>query len=220
MRNTMEEFVLIGDEDVRRIPVQESHEELVSLFQALSNVLFDVSPRKHHFFHFARKGVADRLAEAQEDLPPGLHLRIDECYRPLSLQQTFWDEIFAFLSEKYPHLTTERLEKEAMKFVAPIDIAPHVTGAAVDLTIADESGVPLDMGMEFNGITNYDPEVTKLHSSHITKEAHDNRMLLHTVMTNAGFINYPGEWWHYSYGDKYWAYTTGAKHALYGPVGM
>ncbi len=33
-----------------------------------------------------------------------------------------------------------------------------------------------------------------------------------------GLVNYPTEWWHWSYGDRYWALVTGAPHAPYGPV--
>ncbi len=36
------------------------------------------------------------------------------------------------------------------------------------------------------------------------------------VMSEAGFVNYPHEWWHFSYGDQYWAWRTGALAALYG----
>jgi hypothetical protein len=34
----------------------------------------------------------------------------------------------------------------------------------------------------------------------------------------AGMLNYPTEWWHWSYGDRYWAHATGADTALYGPI--
>jgi len=37
-------------------------------------------------------------------------------------------------------------------------------------------------------------------------------------MTVAGFVNYPTEWWHWSYGDRYWAYATHRSAAIYGPV--
>ena len=33
-----------------------------------------------------------------------------------------------------------------------------------------------------------------------------------------GLVNYPTEWWHWSYGDRYWALISGADAALYGPV--
>jgi len=44
-------------------------------------------------------------------------------------------------------------------------------------------------------------------------------MLLGRVLGGAGLVNYPTEWWHWSYGDRYWALMTGAPAALHGPVG-
>lgn len=37
-------------------------------------------------------------------------------------------------------------------------------------------------------------------------------------MTATGSVNYPGEWWHWSCGDRYWAFITGPHHARYGPA--
>ena len=51
----------------------------------------------------------------------------------------------------------------------------------------------------------------------ISAEAAAHRAVLGAAMTAAGFINYPTEWWHWSYGDRYWALRTGAPAALYGP---
>ena len=34
----------------------------------------------------------------------------------------------------------------------------------------------------------------------------------------AGLVNYPTEWWHWSYGERYWAFSAGADHAVYGPI--
>jgi len=36
-------------------------------------------------------------------------------------------------------------------------------------------------------------------------------------MEDQGFVNYPYEWWHYSYGDKYWGYVKN-KTAIYDTV--
>ena len=38
------------------------------------------------------------------------------------------------------------------------------------------------------------------------------------ALTSAGLVNYPTEWWHWSYGDRYWAHVTGSPHALFGAV--
>ena len=37
-------------------------------------------------------------------------------------------------------------------------------------------------------------------------------------MQDAGFVNYPAEWWHYCYGDKMWAAYSHEKYAIFGKV--
>jgi D-alanyl-D-alanine dipeptidase len=49
------------------------------------------------------------------------------------------------------------------------------------------------------------------------QEARQNRILLLEAMESTGFVNYPHEWWHFSYGDRYWAYVKGQPAAIYGP---
>jgi D-alanyl-D-alanine dipeptidase len=55
-------------------------------------------------------------------------------------------------------------------------------------------------------------------STLIDAEARTNRNTLIAAMTATGFVNYPSEWWHWSYGDRYWAFVTGPNHARYGPA--
>jgi D-alanyl-D-alanine dipeptidase len=43
-----------------------------------------------------------------------------------------------------------------------------------------------------------------------------NRRLLFQAMTRAGFTNYPGEWWHFDYGNQRWANVSGSDTAVYG----
>jgi len=52
----------------------------------------------------------------------------------------------------------------------------------------------------------------------ISKEARLNRRILITAMSKAGFTNYLGEWWHWSYGDSAWAVRIGRGTAIYGRV--
>lgn len=54
-------------------------------------------------------------------------------------------------------------------------------------------------------------------AGNISHEARANRRVLGDALTAAGLVNYPTEWWHWSYGDRYWALATGAGSALYGP---
>jgi D-alanyl-D-alanine dipeptidase len=55
-------------------------------------------------------------------------------------------------------------------------------------------------------------------ATNISREARTNRALLAEVLTAAGLVNYPTEWWHWSYGDRYWAYAEDHPAALYGPA--
>ena len=50
-----------------------------------------------------------------------------------------------------------------------------------------------------------------------TLEAQKNRKIMSEVLTKVGFVNYPTEYWHWSYGDRYWAYHKQQPFALYGP---
>lgn len=52
----------------------------------------------------------------------------------------------------------------------------------------------------------------------IGEQARANRKLLGSVLTAAGLVNHPTEWWHWSFGDRYRAMVTGEVAALYGPV--
>jgi D-alanyl-D-alanine dipeptidase len=52
----------------------------------------------------------------------------------------------------------------------------------------------------------------------ISDEARQNRKTLAAALEAAGLVNYPTEWWHWSYGDRYWAMTRQAPAAIYGPV--
>lgn len=55
-------------------------------------------------------------------------------------------------------------------------------------------------------------------SAGIGTPAGENRRMLGAALSAAGLVNYPSEWWHWSYGDRYWAFATKAGNACYGPV--
>jgi D-alanyl-D-alanine dipeptidase len=55
-------------------------------------------------------------------------------------------------------------------------------------------------------------------ASSISRLAARNRWLLIDLLTGVGLVNYPTEWWHWSYGERYWAHATGAPAAIFGPV--
>jgi D-alanyl-D-alanine dipeptidase len=56
------------------------------------------------------------------------------------------------------------------------------------------------------------------YTKNISPKVAKNRQMLIDIMSEAGFSNYPGEWWHWSYGDSAWAVRVGAENAPYGAV--
>jgi D-alanyl-D-alanine dipeptidase len=70
----------------------------------------------------------------------------------------------------------------------------HNLGAAVDLTLVNaKTGQEIPMGTPFDMFSR--AAWTKNASGVIAK----NRQKLKTVMERQGFVNYPNEWWHFSY---------------------
>ena len=76
----------------------------------------------------------------------------------------------------------------------------------------------MDLGTEYNAVPHDTNNATFLDSNNISDEAKVNRMILIETMVSAGFVCYPSEWWHWSYGDKYWAYTQKENHAIYSVI--
>ena len=77
----------------------------------------------------------------------------------------------------------------------------HNYGAAVDITLADSTGQPLDMGTPFDffGIkASIHKEDSLLRAGLLTQKQIDNRRLLRQAMTRAGFRTVRGEWWHFN----------------------
>ena len=76
----------------------------------------------------------------------------------------------------------------------------HNYGCAVDLTLIDESGAPIDMGTPFDAFLPLSQprlEDEHLASGQLTKVQVSNRLVLRRAMTGAGFLQLQHEWWHY-----------------------
>ncbi|MCJ0875554.1 M15 family metallopeptidase [Streptomyces sp. AP-93] len=212
----MNEIVLMSDPRVYAVPVRECGEPLVDVRD--SGILVD--PRKADAtgsYALLRKGVLRRLLHAQDQLPQGLRLLFVEGYRPPSLQRQYFDEYLGVLRAQYPNLHEAELHTAASRYVSPPEIAPHSAGAAVDLTLADTNGVELDLGTRMNASPEESSGTCYTHASGIDTTARANREILGSALTAARFVNYPTEWWHWSYGDRYWALQSGTDAALYGP---
>jgi D-alanyl-D-alanine dipeptidase len=215
----MSEIILMSDARVAAVPVQECGEPLVDVRDALL-----VDDRKNEDSAGAevhlRQGVLDRLLQAQALLPGGLRLLFVEGYRPPTLQRRYFEGYADELRAARPEWPAGRIRSAASRYVSPPEIAPHTAGAAVDLTLADADGRELDLGTPMNANPEQSQGACYTDADNITAEARANRGVLGKALGAAGLVNYPTEWWHWSYGDRYWALLTGTPAALYGPKGL
>jgi zinc D-Ala-D-Ala dipeptidase len=208
----------MSDPVIAAIPVRECEERLVDV---RADGRFLVDRRKQdpegHFAH-VREGLADRLLVARDALPGRLRLLFIEGYRPPALQRAYFEEYLGELRADNPTASEQELLSAASRYVSPPDIAPHSAGAAVDLTLATDDGTEIDMGTRVNANPEESGGACFTDADSITAKARANRGLLGRALASAGFVNYPTEWWHWSYGDRYWALATGAAAACYGPI--
>lgn len=216
------DFVLIGSPEIEKVRVEDNREPLIDLAIEFSDLRFDESRKFVQTISpsisFGRRRIGQMLSDAQKFLPAEYRFLIKECYRPLSVQQKFWNDHENYLRKKFSLWSVQEIREECSKYVAPVTVAPHSTGGAVDLILTDSDGEWLDMGSQFNAEPSGCEYRTYFSSDKISETARRNRDILWKAMTSAGFMNYPTEWWHWSYGDKYWAYLTNSPMAHYSSV--
>jgi D-alanyl-D-alanine dipeptidase len=210
-------IVLMGDPRVTAIPVGDNGEELAGV-RAHGLRVSSFRADDAGDFAYVRTGLATRLVQAAGALPPGAHLLIIEGYRPPALQRRYFDDYLRSLRATTPDRDEERLRMLTSRYVSPPEIAPHSAGAAIDLTLCADDGTELDLGTAVNANPEQSAGACYTHHPSVGGEARRNRAALTGALRAAGFVNYPTEWWHWSYGDRYWAMATGAPSAIYGAI--
>jgi D-alanyl-D-alanine dipeptidase len=206
-------------EELIKIPTEDNGEPLVDIFVVCPALKWAAQSPRWDFPRsgLARQSVAEMLRRAQEYLPSGLHLQIVGAFRPFEIQKLMYETARAELREQHPHWSEEFLTQYLNVFSAPPiwdTPPPHTTGGAVDLSIIDDNGERLDMISPFE--MGWASAPTLLEG--LSDTARRNRDLLSRVLTRAGLTNFPGEWWHWSYGEPGWALRGGRPSALYGAV--
>lgn len=231
----------IAHPDIVAIPIQESHEQLINVVEMQHpriHVMYDAMLLKAHQMPqdidprsarhmFVRSGVWNCLERMLEELdklaslcgacPGDFELYIFEGLRDLTTQKELFDRKYAELQIRYPAMSDQELYAETSRWVSPYinNVPAHATGGALDFHIFNARiGSFLDM-CRFNvggsaAITMADDVVSF--------EQRFNRGVMLVAATNAGFVNYAQEFWHYSYGDRYWAYWHRMPYAIYGAL--
>jgi D-alanyl-D-alanine dipeptidase len=125
-----------------------------------------------------RPEVASRLTRAAAALRrQGFRLVLFDCYRPLSVQRELWKAM------------------PRRGFVAdPATGSHHNRAAAVDLSLADLQGTPVEMPTGYDA---FEPRARAWATAGVTPAARRHREALRVAMTAAGFEVNPMEWWHF-----------------------
>ena len=142
---------------------------------------------------YLQKDVALRLSLVQKALSrayPGYKLLIYDALRPVSVQQKMWKALDTLAPS------------ERGKYVSnPKNLSMHNMGAAIDLSITNAKGNPLDMGAgfdDFRPIAYPSLEDSFLRTGQLTPLQVKNRKILRNAMQTQGFRQLPTEWWHYN----------------------
>lgn len=223
----MKKIVYIADPQVLAIPIIECNEPLVDL-KNQQQLRYGTPPENEltiNDYTKVRKTVFEKLCQAQSDLPKSWYFRLYEGFRSITVQKILFEQIYSLVVAKYPDKQHQDLFRETTRLVSPVEnpdgtlnIPAHNTGGAVDVEIITDNDQLIDMGMVAKDWASVEPDLclTDYHALNIT--AKQNRKILYDVMVAHGFVNYPTEWWHFSYGDRYWAYHKNQSYAIYGPA--
>ena len=219
------DILLISDPNVLAIPIHDKKETWVDLTRQ-KTIVYGPSPEipNNKDYTYLRKTVYEKLVEAQSKLPKGLHFCLYEGYRSLALQKMIFEKQFSNVKKRHPDWSPHELFIETTKLVSPVvnpdqshNIPPHSTGSAIDVYLINDANTPVDMGIHpKDWMQDADGVLSLSSSEHISKEAKKNRQIMSEALSYVGFVNYPTEYWHWSYGDRYWAYIKRQPHAIYG----
>ena len=136
--------------------------------------------------------AVEKLRKAHEILRKkrlDLHLVVYDAARPRSIQQLMWKVVE---------------NTELQDYVANPNKSgggAHNYGIAVDVSLVDCTGHPIPMGSEYDYFGNrsrVDMENELYESGEINRRELQNRQLLREIMTEAGWLVEPSEWWHFN----------------------
>lgn len=220
----------------QQVPIVECGEPLVPIsldfaiesphpYQQLGAIYQKRSP------YYLRQSVLDNLRQAQTKLQqshPCWQIKIFDAYRPIVVQQFMVDYTFAQVVQSQGLIADNLSQRErdriwqqvyqiwAVPSLDPRTPPPHSTGAAIDITLVDDTGETVNMGSEIDELSERSHPDYFAHSTDpLEQQYHAHRQLLHDVMYWAGFMRHPGEWWHFCYGDQMCSWLKNQENPNY-----
>jgi D-alanyl-D-alanine dipeptidase len=227
MNNRLEKILrrskdeIIGEKELSKIPIKECGEPLLEIKKVVPSVIIKMRPEREQFaggqMPYARETICEMLAKTRQLLSEEYRLVIFDAYRPLEYQKMRFNMVFQKYKERFPEKSDDEIRAMVFVYVFPPCEDPkkppaHSTGGAVDISIASHDCVLIDMGCDY-GVFD---ERTYTNSKMIEPKHKVNREILIKTMVEVGFCNYPGEWWHFMYGDREYAAYEGLPYAIYG----
>ncbi|MFY9311034.1 MAG: M15 family metallopeptidase [Bacteroidia bacterium] len=149
---------------------------------------------------YLQPDVAQKLKLAQQYLKtefPYYNLVVYDAARPRSVQRIMWDTVEIPYAHRGKFLSS------------PGGGSLHNFGAAVDISIIDDSGFELDMGTPydyFGELAYPQAESRMLMQGKLTHRQLFNREILRSAMQKAGFGGIGTEWWHFNSCSRETAY--------------
>ncbi|WP_027820670.1 M15 family metallopeptidase [Paraburkholderia bannensis] len=213
----------LSDPQIAAMPTVECGEQLVSLVGLHPRLSIDDSAENFACLGYTptfsvRETVAHRLVDAVSNLPEGYSLLIKESLRPTSLQKFYFERRLKRILAENPGMNEGDAVGLTAQFVAPPWVAGHPSGGAIDLTLSDCNGAELDLGCAYDEDEATSSGACFSQFAGLNPIARAHRATMFAALERAGFVNYPFEWWHWSYGDRYWAVVKQQPHAVYGQV--
>ncbi len=196
---------------INLVKVSENNEKLIKIIN--SNIIVDKKVK----YPYLRESLILKLDKVSEMLEvKGYKLKIYDAYRSYDDQKKSWDKRLKETRIEHPNVDIKELERlTSLKVAKPTKgHGGHQTGGAIDVTLIDKDGNELDMGTKY-AEHNFK---TRTDSKEITQKQMENRKILYNALIDAGFVNFPAEWWHYCYGDNMWAAYKSKKKCMYGYI--
>lgn len=201
---------------INKVLIEDNNDPLVKVDIKAYDIILDKRISEPVYL---RKEVCSKLYNICHDMKEkNLRVKLYDAYRTIEEQNSSWEKRLIQTRNENPNVSDEDLIRlNKMKVSNCYDeksIGGHQSGGALDISLCDLNGNELDFGTSYEEYN----EKTFSFAKNISKKQKENRKILFNEMKKYNFINFPCEWWHYSYGDNMWSAYKFKNKAFYGYI--